>query len=446
MLFCTAVVNAQQSLTLQESIEIALKNNINIKRARNNAISAKAGFAQSKYNFLPSLSAGANHRWNEGLNFDTNTGRLVNTTSLGGGGSIDASLNIFDGFQNRINVSRNKFLYQSSEEAVKSSIQTTESSVVSSFLQLIVTRENLKIAQETMSLLNDQLDVAEKREKSGVASMEQVYNLKSQVAQQQLTIVGFQNTLQSSELTLMQLLLLDPKDQYIFEGITINDADLDAELASYDEIYNKSLEYSPAIRSSEFDLEASKRSLKISQFAWMPSLRLSAGMGTGWSSNAFNVLERDPVTNEATRTKVIDLSTQFEKNVYKSASLSLGIPLFSRMSNRTQFQQSKIQMFNSELSLEQAKNTLTNEVQQAYLNLVNARTSYKAAKESMINLNTSFEFSKTRYENGTVDFVTYLTSLNGKNRGELQLVQAKYTILFRQLILDIYTGEMSNQN
>ena len=446
MLFCTAVVNAQQSLTLQESIEIALKNNINIKRARNNAISAKAGFAQSKYNFLPSLSAGANHRWNEGLNFDTNTGRLVNTTSLGGGGSIDASLNIFDGFQNRINVSRNEFLYQSSEEAVKSSIQATEASVVSSFLQLIITRENLKIAEETISLLNDQLDIAEKREKSGVASMEQVYNLKSQVAQQQLTIVGFQNTLQSSELTLMQLLLLNPNEEYTFEGITINDADLDAELASYDEIYNKSLEYSPSIRSSQFDLEASKKALKISQFAWMPSLRLSAGIGTGWSSNAFNILERDPVTNEATRTKVIDLSTQFEKNVSKSASLSLGIPLFSRMSNRTQFQQSKIQMFNSELSLEQAKNTLTNEVQQAYLNLVNARTSYKAAKESMINLNTSFEFSKTRYENGTVDFVTYLTSLNGKNRGELQLVQAKYTILFRQLILDIYTGEMNNQN
>ena len=85
-------------------------------------------------------------------------------------------------------------------------------------------------------------------------------------------------------------------------------------------------------------------------------------------------------------------------------------------------------------------------MQRAYLDLVNAKTSYAAAKESLVNLQMAFEFAKSRYENGTIDFVTYLTSLNGKNTGELQLVQAKYTILFRQLILDIYTGELNNQN
>ena len=445
-LFITSVLTAQQSLTLQESIDIALNNNIDIKRAKNNAISARAGYAQSKYNFLPSLNAGANHSWREGLNFDTNTGTLVNRTTLNGGGSISAGLTIFNGFQNRIDVSRNRYLYEASEETVKSNIQSTEASIVASFLQLIITRESLKIAEETISLLNKQLDREEKREKAGVGNMEQVYNLRSQVAQQQLTIIGFKNDLQSSELTLRQLLLLKPDEQYTFEGITVNDAELEAELEAYEDIYDKSLEFSPAIKSAELTLEASKRNLKISQFGWMPSLTMSASIGTSWSSNAVNVLARDPVTGAPVQTEVVDLSTQFENNVSKFASLNLSIPLFSRMNNRTQIQQSKIQMFNSELNLEQAKNTLTNQVQQSYLNLINAKSSYRAAKESMINLNNTFEFSQTRYENGTIDFITYLTSLNGKNRGELQLVQAKYTILFRQLILDIYTGELNNQN
>ena len=60
------------------------------------------------------------------------------------------------------------------------------------------------------------------------------------------------------------------------------------------------------------------------------------------------------------------------------------------------------------------------------MNLVNAKTSYAAAKESLPNLNTSYKFAKNRYENGTIDFVTYLQSLNGKNNGELQLARAKY--------------------
>ena len=80
------------------------------------------------------------------------------------------------------------------------------------------------------------------------------------------------------------------------------------------------------------------------------------------------------------------------------------------------------------------------------MNLVNAKTSYAAAKESLLNLNTAFEFAKNRYESGTIDFVTYLQSLNGKNNGELELVRSKYGILFRKYILDIFTGESKLNN
>ena len=136
------------------------------------------------------------------------------------------------------------------------------------------------------------------------------------------------------------------------------------------------------------------------------------------------------------------MSTQLDRNRVKSASLSLGIPLFSRFQNRTQLQTSKIQVLNSQLALEQAKNDLTNQVQQAYLDLLNAKTSYAAAKESKLSLDQSFDFAKNRYDNGTIDFVTYLQSLTAKNRGDLELVRSKYSILLRQFILDIYKGEL----
>ena len=64
---------------------------------------------QSRFNWL--LSAGASHRWNEGLNFDQIAGGLVNTTTLGGGGSISANMTLFNGFNNLLNAQRNKYLY-----------------------------------------------------------------------------------------------------------------------------------------------------------------------------------------------------------------------------------------------------------------------------------------------------------------------------------------------
>lgn len=440
----TFAMQAQNVLTLDECINIALENNIDIKRSRNNAISARAGYFQSKFNFLPSLSAGANHQWQEGLIFDQTAGGLLNTTTLQGGGSISANITLFNGFSNTYGAQRDKALLQASEQDVEGSIQATEASIVLSFLQVVSTRENLKIQEQTLELLEEQLKREEKREAAGVGNMEQVYNFRSQVAAQQLQIVNQRNLLETNKLTLIQLLLLNPADNYEFAGITANDAELEAEVEDYNNVYQKSVDYSPAIKSAEFNLEASEKSLKIARFAWMPSLTLGASIGTGWSSN---VPARDPETLAILEPRrVEDLSVQFENNVSKNATFRLNIPLFSRFQNRTAVQQNKIQMLNSELNLEQARNTLTNQVQQAYLNLVNAKTSYAAAKESLLNLNTAFEFAKNRYESGTIDFVTYLQSLNGKNNGELELVRSKYGILFRKYILDIFTGESKLNN
>ncbi len=432
--------HGQKVLTLEECINIALDNNINIKTARNNAVSARAGYSQSKFNFLPALSAGASHNWNEGLQFDNTSGSLVNTTTLSGGGSVSANMMIFNGFQTSLNVKRNKFLYDASEKAIEGSIQAAEAQIVVQFLNVVSTRENLKIQEQTKGLLEEQLTREEKREAAGVGNMEQVYNFRSRVAAQNLVIVNQRNLLETNKLALIQLLLLDPSDNYEFAGITLNDAELEEDIADYGSIYDKSLAYSPSLQSAELNLEASKKSLKMAQLGWLPTLSVRASYGSGWSSN---VKARDENGDFILPIQVESIGTQLESNVSKSAGFNLNIPLFSRFQNRTNTQQSKIQMLNSELTLEQTKNTLTNLVQQAYLNLVNAKTSYAAAQESMESLNKAYEFAKNRYESGTIDFVTYLTSLNGKNNGELELARSKYSILFRQLIIDIYTGELN---
>lgn len=431
--FIASFAQAQRILTLEECINIAIENNLSIKRARNNAISAKAGLNQSKMQFLPELRASANHNWNEGLQFDQTAGGLVNTTTLSGGGSLNGDLTIFNGLQNVYGLQRDQYLYKASEQAVRSSELITEAGVVNGFLNIINIRENLKIQNQTNDLLKEQLGREEKREQAGVGNMEQVYNFRSQVAQQELRIVDLNNQLQSAKLTLIQLLLLNPLDEYDFEGITATDEELTQELEAYQSVYDKSRDFSPALRSAELNLEASKKSFKIAQFGWMPSLTVGAFYGSNWSSNV-----KDPDGN------VQDISQQLQNNIAKGARFNLNVPLFTRFRNRTNMQQRKIEYLNAELTLQDTENNLRNDVQQAYLDLLNAKESYRAAKESLLNLTTAFEFSRTRYENGTIDFVTYLVSLNGKNNGELELTRATYSILFRKLILDIYTGELNS--
>jgi len=428
----TIGLDAQRTLTLEECIDIALDNNISIKTARNTAISAKAGYTQSKYQFLPSLSAGASHNWNEGLQFDQTSGSLVNATTLSGRGNVIGNFTIFNGMNNVYTMAQRKLQYEASLQDIEQNIQLTSANVVSSFLDIISTKEQLKISNNTLGLLNQQLLQQEKRKTAGTGNLEQVYNFRAQVAQQKLVIVNQENTMTTQKLALIQLLLLDTSVEYEIAGVTANDEELERNIEEYGAVYAKALAYSPALKTSQLTLEASQKGLKISQFTWMPSLTMGASWGTGWTSN---------LKNPDGSGTVMPLPDQFENNARKGANFNLNVPLFTRMQNRTAVQQSKIRMLNSELNMEQTKNNLTNQVQQAYLAVINAQTFYAANVESLISLDASFNFAKTRYDNGTIDFVTYLVSLDARNRGQLALVQAKYGILLRKLILDIFTGD-----
>ena len=97
-------------------------------------------------------------------------------------------------------------------------------------------------------------------------------------------------------------------------------------------------------------------------------------------------------------------------------------------------------MLNAELQNDQALLNVTNAAQRDYLDLVAAQTSYKTAGENFEALDQTFNFINKRFETGNTDFYTYLESLNNKVRAEAQLINAKYTIVLRKRILDLYRG------
>jgi outer membrane protein len=82
-----------------------------------------------------------------------------------------------------------------------------------------------------------------------------------------------------------------------------------------------------------------------------------------------------------------------------------------------------------------------NRIQEAYLELLSARSTYLAASENLNALENSYQFAKSSYEAGRMDFYSYLESLNNKNQAEIDLVISKYSFVLRNRILEIYEGE-----
>lgn len=436
LLFISFTNNAQEvrKLTLEECIDIALTNNIDVQRARNNALIASSNKKQALLNFLPSLQGRLNYDVFTGTFWDDNAARQVTEVSNASRPNINSNFIVFNGLRNHYNRKQTTDAFKASNFAVENAKQTVQTNVISFYLNLAADKQNLKISEGRLDLLTQQLEREEKRQEAGVGRIEEVYNLRSQVASERLNLTTLQNTYRRDKLLLIQALQeVETKDIEISD-LEISDEEVDKEIDSYQNVIDKSKLFSPGLKSANLSLSASKSAVRAAQADRYPTISLYGEIGSRYSSNG--------ATNPETGVPEPDASffDQLDFNQFEYANISLNIPIFTRGVTSNNIQIAKINMLNAELDLKQAEMDLTNAVQQAYLDLVTAKSTYDAAKENLIALEQAFNFMKSRYTSGDSDFYSYLESLNNKNQAEMELNNAKYSIALRRKILNILQG------
>ncbi|SMD33232.1 outer membrane protein [Reichenbachiella faecimaris] len=424
--------NGKKILTLDECLRIAMDNNIQLKQIRNNTRIAKANDFQAIMNYLPALSGFANYTWNNGTGFDNSSGRFFTGGRESSFSSLNADLTLFNGLSNHYNKKATAKTLESNIHQIKATEQTVNATVLGAYLNVILDEKRLEISEDRIELLQAQLEREKKRNEVGVGDLAQVYNFQSQLANENLNKVNLQNQSRRDRLTLLQALQLDVSEEYDIAPVSVEDEASVLESDKFTDVLTQSVLYSPSLKSAKANVEAASFNHRAAQGAYLPTLRILGSYSTQYSS-----LNKD---NSSGTPVDLTIADQYSNLTNKSLELRMTVPIFNRYTIRTNAQVARLNRENAKLNLESAELSLTNNVQQVYLDLVAAQETYKAAEDNLVALNQSFEFAKTRYENGNTDFFTYLESLNNKNRAEIELVNAKYSIVFRKKILDVYRG------
>ena len=436
-LLCQAQENQETvALTLDQCITTALENSIDIKRSKNNELIARSNNFQSLMQFLPSVSADINWDISVGNQFDQNTLQVVNVTTQRSNPNVSANWVVFQGLSNLNRKKQRQNEYLAAQESTQDSELTAEANILASYLNVILSEENIRISQQRVDLLTAQLDRAEKRESVGVGNMEDVFNFRSQLANEQLNLANLENTYERNKLALLQGMQLDPTAaNYQVEPYAITETDLLEEPAPFATILNDALNNNPAMRAADASRRASIFQYRAAQGLRLPTISVLGVYGSNYSSNgAFNP---DVTGGEAFEEDATFLE-QMGHNEFQFVRFSLSLPVFTRFNNHNRIQTAKLSMANAELDNRQAEITATNTVQNVYLDLVAAQNTYRSATENLESLQQSFEFMERRFQTGNTDFYAYLESLNNKNRAEAQLANAKYSIVLRKRILDLY--------
>ena len=416
---------AQDVWTLERCIDHAVENNITIKQQQLNVEQHQNSYEQTRLGVLPTVNAGLSQSYS----FGQSTGGdniNVNNNSSSTSGYISANVTLFNGLSKYNRIKASKLDYEAAVQNLEQAKNNIALNITSAYLDVLLNKELLATAQEQLQLTQEQIEINRQQVEAGKLAAGKLLETESQAAQEELDVTNRENSLWISKITLQQLLELPITDGF---DIAVPDIDFDqvaATLLSVDTVYERAVEERPEIKSRELAVESADRQIAVAKAQQYPSLSANAGY-----SNSY--YKMSGMQNPS-------LSDQLDVHGSKSIGLSLSIPIFNGWQARTSVKNSKLQYQNTQLELQQAKNTLLKEIQQVYVNAQAALKRYESSQKAVGSADESFRYVKEKFDLGIVTPLEYNESKNRLTQAQSTFIQAKYEYLFRMKILDFYYG------
>ena len=134
-----------------------------------------------------------------------------------------------------------------------------------------------------------------------------------------------------------------------------------------------------------------------------------------------------------------------KNNFGQAVGVSLNIPIFNNYSTGRSIKLAKIRRNDTELRLQQEKNNLYTEIENACLNFNRGKDEFAAAIANYDFNIKSFYAVEKKFESGLVDVTSYSVAKTTLFKAETEELRTKLQLLIRELTIQFYsTGEYQN--
>ena len=237
-LLATGASQAEEAWDLTRCIEYAIAHNLTVKQQEAARDKSAVELNTAKWSRLPDLNSSASHSFNFGRSLQSNnTYQSINTQNTGF--NLSTSVPLFTGMQIPNNIALSKLNLQAATEDLNKAKEDISIQVTSAYLQVLFNEELVKIARQQVELSQEILTQKEAYFQNGKASEAELYEAKSRVAQDQLSLVQTENDYRLSLLDLSQLLELPSPDNFQIVSPDIQPEQLFGTLTSPTDIYNQ---------------------------------------------------------------------------------------------------------------------------------------------------------------------------------------------------------------
>lgn len=407
LLLLLSVFVSAETLTLEQCIDLALKNHPNVISARGNVKTANAGVWNAFGNFLPRISAGgqvSQTNYPFPLLVVNESGEVINTGKIRKNYLLSASAqitifnggrNIFDYMAARADKAKFEFIKEQTEQNL---IQT----VKSYYYAYLATQKLGEVSREAVKRGEEQYKLAESKYEVGSASKSDVLKAKVQYGNDRLSLFDAENRIKKARADLAYLIGADVNSDIEFSS--------DYQVKGYDGDEMDALRFGmsnfPGLLAREKSLTSAKNGVKSAWGRYLPTIATSVQK---YYQNEF--------WHEA---------KSFNKDDGRlSISTSISIPIFENFSRKRAISGAKVALNNARADYSYAKNSVALEIKKAFLDMKKDLEKVAVATENVEAASEDMSLVREKYNLGAATIlelldaqVSLLTAQNDKIQSE----------------------------
>ncbi|MEO1216454.1 MAG: TolC family protein [Bacteroidota bacterium] len=417
-------LQAQDTLNLDESIQIALENNYGILIAKNDAQVSKNNAHKGAAGLLPVISFGGSGNYQNNatkLEFASPEFPAVDQSgaqSITYQAGITANYTLYSGGRNKNNYQVLKTSALLSETQSKATIEATITQVANAYYTIARLALSYKTLQENLDISQKRLSRAKNQQEFGSANKLIVLNAEVDINTDSTNLLTSFYNLENAKRSFNRLIgrpIDTPFSLDIFLGFE--------EMISLEALMENALANNVQMRLAEYNQQISELNLNIAKGAYKPSLSLNAGYNYSMTENDAGLIIS-------------------QRNIGPSVGASLNFDIFTGNTRKVNEQNAKISLENSRYQLEDTRLNLERDLANAYYTYQNNLSQLRLEEKSLNAAEENFRRTEEALKLGQSNSLQFREAQLNLQRAKDRLDDLKYTAKLSEIEVLRLSGKL----
>lgn len=421
--FCAMSLQAQEILTIEDAMKIALENNFEIKIAKNNTKVSETNVTIGNAGMLPTATASVTD--NNSIQNSSQTRQDGTSTRLDNAKNnsltygVSLGWTVFDGMKMFARYDQLKELQKLGDAELKRTILVKIGQVNSAYYDLVQIQQQLAALDTTIVISKQRLTLAQNRFTIGKASKLEVLNAQVDLNSDQVALLRQKETYANGKILLNQYLARDPKiDFKVTDDVTVDNKLVLADLIDLAQKQN------PVLETQIINKRVAELQLKQVKADRYPVVRLTSG---------YNFAESESSLGFTSSTSNRGLNYGF------NATLNI----FDGFNQHRNEKVAKIQIENSQIAIEQQNLILNTQLSTAFQTYLTNLELIDLEEDNQAIAKQNLEITLDKFRIGTITTIDFRTAQLNYVNAKVRYSNAQYEAKLSEIALKELAGNIN---